>query len=196
MGQYYRGVILNEEKNEVINALCCYAHGNGAKLMEHSYIGNHYVRAYEYLLSTTFKNKPFVWCGDYADTDWYCKAIDFDDSRTKDMYERKYNCAYPTERTDTKHHLTIPYKKWKYNKYLINYDKGQYVKLPKRKKDVWQIHPLPLLCADGNGRGGGDYSGINENMVGIWAYDHIGIANELPTDKYYTELKVEFKEIW
>ena len=196
MGQYYRGVILNEEKTEVINALCCYAHGNGAKLMEHSYIGNHYVRAYEHLLSTTFKNKPFVWCGDYADTDWYGKAIDFDDSRTKDMYERKYNCAYPTNRTETKHHLTIPHRKWRYNKYLINYDKAQYVKLPKCKKGVWQIHPLPLLCADGNGRGGGDYSGINENMVGIWAYDHIGIANELLTDKYYTEMKVEFKEIW
>ena len=85
MGQYYRGVILNEEKNEVINSLCCYAHGNGAKLMEHSYIGNHYVRAYEYLLSTTFKNKRFVWCGDYADTDLYYKAINFDDNRTKDM---------------------------------------------------------------------------------------------------------------
>ena len=70
------------------------------------------------------------------------------------------------------HHLTIPHRKWRYNKYLINYDKAQYVKLPKCKKGVWQIHPLPLLCADGNGRGGGDYNGINENMVGIWAYDH------------------------
>ena len=51
MGQYYRGAILNKEalnNNEIKieKSLCCYIHGNGAKLMEHSYVGNTYVGAY------------------------------------------------------------------------------------------------------------------------------------------------------
>ena len=192
MGQYYRGVILNNEKTEVINTLCCYAHKNGAKLMEHSWIGNRYVRAYEYLLSTTFKNKPFVWCGDYADTDWYNKAVYFDNDRAKEMYIRKYGKPCEEKWLDSKYSLKISSSKWKYNKYIINYDKKEYVKLPKSNPKKWDIHPLPLLCADGNGRGGGDYNGINQNMVGIWAYDHIGVDNEIPFG--FKELKVNFKE--
>ena len=196
MGQYYKGVILNEEKTEVINALNCYAHNNGAKLMEHSYIGNHYVRAYEHLLATTFKGKPFVWCGDYADTDWYSKGWTFDDDKAKDNFYDKYGYNFEGSYIDTDFYPSLPYNKLRYYKYILNYDTKQYVKLPKHKKGVWQIHPLPLLCADGNGRGGGDYNGINENMVGIWAYNHIGVGNDIPTDDYWTELKTDFKEEW
>ena len=111
MGQYYKGVILNEEKTEVINALNCYAHGNGAKLMEHSYIGNHYVKAYEHLLATTFKGKPFVWCGDYADTDWYSKGWTFDDDKAKDNFYNKYGYNFEGRLMDNEFYPTLPYNK-------------------------------------------------------------------------------------
>ena len=194
MGQYYKGVILNEEKTEVINALNCYAHGNGAKLMEHSYIGSHYVRAYEHLLATTFKGKPFVWCGDYADNDWYSKGWTFDDNKAKDNFYNKYGYNFEGRLMDNEFYPTLPYNKLRYYKYLLNYDTKEYVKLPKYRKDKWVIHPLPLLCADGNGRGGGDYYGTNENMVGIWAYNHIGIGNDIPTEGFWKELKITFEE--
>ena len=197
MGQYYRGAILNEEKNEVIKALCCYAHNNGAKLMEHSWIGNHYVKAYEHLLATTFKNKPFVWIGDYADNanihDLACK---FTDDRAKEKYFNLHKCTSDHERyLDKEYYDSIPYNKLKYYKYLLNYDTKQFVKLPKINKNKWVIHPVPLLCADGNGRGGGDYHDnghCDYDKVGIWAYNHIGVSNTLPAD--FIELKCNFNE--
>ena len=194
MGQYYRGAILNEEKNDVIKSLCCYVHNNGAKLMEHSYIGNHYVRAFEKLLGTTYKNKPFVWVGDYADkSEYYGQACTYCDNKAKGNFLNKHGSDIENDKyIDSIYYENIPYNKTRYYKYLLNYDTKQYVKLPKYNKNKWVIHPLPLLCADGNGRGGGDYYGTNMDMVGIWAYNHIGCDNEVPIE--FTELKVEFVE--
>ena len=42
------------------------------------------------------------------------------------------------------------------------------------------LHPLSLLTAEGNGRGGGDYNGPNMDMVGTWARDVISMENEAP----------------
>jgi hypothetical protein len=67
-----------------------------------------------------------------------------------------------------------------------------FVRIPELSEN-WDIHPLPLLCADGNQRGGGDYYGANEDLVGSWAYDRIGIDNEIPKG-ITTELVVTFKE--
>ena len=71
MGQYYKACVLKKNwkqaKNTIEVALSSYDFENGAKLMEHSYIGNSYVRSVEHLLSDKFKGYPFVWCGDYAD---------------------------------------------------------------------------------------------------------------------------------
>ena len=53
-----------------------------------------------------------------------------------------------------------------------------------------QINPLPLLLAQGNGQGGGDYRGKNENTVGIWAKNEISIEFEVPEG--YKELIVSF----
>ena len=57
MGQYFHGVILNSHKKNYPNKekvkawLSPYDYGNGAKLMEHSYIGNDYVSAFEALIN-------------------------------------------------------------------------------------------------------------------------------------------------
>ena len=42
-------------------------------------------------------------------------------------------------------------------RYIINWTKREFVAVPKFKKDTWTVHPLPILTADGVGRGGGDY---------------------------------------
>lgn len=183
MGQYYRGAILDLnsfKKNEinVVKAFCCYSHCNGAKLMEHSYVGNWYVKEYEKALATEFFGMPFVWVGDYADvkfdTEVYLSADSYINEKTKEKTE----------------YDTLP----TYN-YIVNLDKKLFVRIPENNKDKNKliIHPLPLLCCSGNKRGGGDYYGTNEQLVGSWAYDRIGVTNELPKD-ITEELIVTFEE--
>ena len=46
--------------------------------------------------------------------------------------------------------------------------------------DGWCVDPLPILTAIGNGWGGGDYGGINTNVVGSWAFDEIFVSEEDP----------------
>lgn len=224
MGQYYRGAILGKESIEeqkitIEKALCCYVHGNGAKLMEHSYVGNTYVGAYIKLLAEQYYGYPFVWVGDYADdkfnTNVYEKALlyieDVIESNAKKQgyvkdyvsYRKfmKYDCGDEIVLSEMKDEDDFA-EKYSYEevggnqldyKYILNFDKKQYVKIPQYNENEWTIHPLPLLCADGNGRGGGDYSGSDMDKVGVWAYDRIGISNEIPND--FTELVVNFDEV-
>lgn len=222
MGQYYRGVVLGKttkkaKKIIVRKAFCCYAHKNGAKLMEHSYVGNWYVKEYEYALANQFFGFPFVWAGDYADEKYdtlvYEKALIHIDKQTAKIakamgYKKNPNSnwgaeyvkngAYVSEKEVSEH---IPYDELPTYKYIINFDKKVFVRIPEKPVNPYDengnyiltIHPLPLLCADGNGGGGGDYWGANETLVGSWAYDRIGVSNELP-DNIKTELIVTFKE--
>lgn len=217
MGQYYRGVVLGKTTKRakriiVKQAYCCYAHYNGAKLMEHSYVGNWYVKAYEQALGGKFYGYPFVWVGDYADemfnTDVYTKAHEFIDNVTKrnakkkgfylngfvfeklckDGFIEKGDESDFVEKVITKDNAD----KVDTYKYIINFDKKVAVEIPEYDENTWDIHPLPLLCASGNGRGGGDYHGINEDMVGKWAYDRIGMSNELPDG--FKLIEIVFKE--
>ena len=55
-----------------------------------------------------------------------------------------------------------------------------------------KYHPLPLLVAEGNCRGGGDYNGINENIVGSWARDVISVENNI--QEGYTEFECKFDD--
>lgn len=57
---------------------------------------------------------------------------------------------------------------------------------------VWVTHPLPLLTAIGNGRGGGDYHGTNESMVGMWAMDLLSFTEDRPSSK--NEVLIPFIE--
>lgn len=217
MGQYYRGVILskNTKKSEKIivkQSFCCYAHDNGAKLMEHSYVGNWYVKEYERALAEEFYGYPLVWSGDYADThfdtDVYTKALEFIDKATRKNakalgYRKNKNGRWGDEFirdgiTASEKSLAIatPYEELNTTyEYIINFTKKMFVRIPKKSGNGLLIHPLPLLCADGNGRGGGDYEGTNMELIGSWAFDRIGVANELPKS-IKTELVVEFKECY
>lgn len=190
MGQYYRGVILGKttkrtKKIIVRKAFCCYEHHNGAKLMEHSYVGNWYVKEYEHALANKFFGFPFVWIGDYAEDKY--------DTNVFDAAHNYIDSKKVVEAT--------PYDNLPTYKYIINFDKKVFVRIPEKPNNhydekgnyILTIHPLPLLCADGNQQGNGDYYGTNETLVGSWAYDRIGVGNELP-DNIKTELVVSFEE--
>lgn len=179
MGQYY--VAVNVDTMEHVEP---HSYDNGAKLMEHSYIGNNFVEAVEFLLIDDGKDKArwsgqrIVWAGDYADYE--------QDENGNDL---GYN-LYTKLDGDGLNMLieTIPQE---YN-YLVNLDKQEYVdktKCPKGESD-WQINPLPLLTADGNGRGGGDY-GHDNDYVGSWARNRIALMKVIPEG--YTEIQPDFK---
>ena len=55
-----------------------------------------------------------------------------------------------------------------------------------------RIHPLPLLMAEGNGRGGGDYYGSDMELVGTWARCVISVERQVPEG--YSELVCNFTE--
>ena len=187
MGQYYNPSILKKNwkqaKNPVKASLKCYDYNNGAKLMEHSYIGNGFVNAVEDLLADSYKGYPFVWIGDYADKvstntgehDIYNDANSFIyKDNTQDDFSKKYK-KLKASIPDEIHHY----------KYLINYTKKEYCIIPEKKENVWQVHPLPLLTCNGNSLGGGDYMLSNDeydykedSRIGSWAFNRIGITND------------------
>lgn len=179
MGQLYRVVIKNEKGeitifNRKVNGVY-----ELAKLTEHSWWYNDFVGS---LVNIIYQRPTQVaWVGDYADADI---TIDNDEL---------YNLAWIDNDGQSihKHVLLLD------NKYLVNHNKKVYLDCNKYKekimdKDGWCLHPLPLLTAIGNGKGGGDYYGINQNDVGSWAYEKISVEDNPPVG--YTEEVYEFNE--
>lgn len=175
MGQYFKPILLAENKKSVKSWMYSHEYDNGLKLMEHSYIGNSFVSAFESLI----KGNPqrVVWGGDYADE---CKG------RKTNLYSRckESEKANPTEKFTTTE-----------TRYVVNHSKKEFVdkfSVPEIKD--WKgakIHPLPLLTCEGNGRGGGDFRGENK-FVGTWARDVISVESKKPQG--YTEIKPNFEE--
>jgi len=172
MGQYYKPVVLNE-KNQPVLHFSCYDFGNGAKLMEHSWVGNDFVGFVEIYLA----NSPqrIVWAGDYADEE---------SGEVETIYEKAsrhgYRLSHGQDDVIDKYSHNFGYgKAAKRLKYLINYTKNQYVIKPNvPKEDGWQINPLPLLTCEVNGRGGGDFRGRDQkNLIGSWSRDLIGLSS-------------------
>jgi len=183
MGQYYKAIILGEaklSKQEIIRIFMeAWNYNNGAKLTEHSYLLNSFVNAFEFLLTPEgmFYKSRVVWAGDYADNEEGLEA----------------NLYQLTDGQTEKHHLGN-IKNTEDYRYIINHTKKQYVDKQRNKTD--DFHPLPLLTAEGNGRGGGDYRGIDENLIGIWARDVISVEKEKEKEKLdeYTELVCNFSD--
>lgn len=200
MGQYYAPCILKKNwkraKNPIEVSFCSHRFDNGLKLMEHSYVRNSFVTAMCYLLANNYFGRNFAWVGDYADnreTDMYNKdGVSFYD-KGSELWEKKKNLETEEE---VKKAISYDdgYMSLPTYKYIVNLTKNEYIKIPKFKDGVLTIHPLPLLCADGNGRGGGDYFGKNETYIGRWAYDKIGITNDRKAIIGLEELKIKFKE--
>lgn len=213
MGQYYRPIILDSNNKPLLYA-SSYDFGNGAKLLEHSWLKNDFVRFIELLLMKA--PQKLVWAGDYADnedpstlTDVELKSISDESSEYwkmetlrkegANLYSLCENAIKLVSGEDIKDKYSHRFKTIAplTAKYLVNHTKKQFVnktKLPITRYDM-KIHALPLLTCEGNGRGGGDYRNENDSNVGLWARDLIGVVikkSDIPKD--YTELVVTFNE--
>jgi len=159
----------------------------GLKLMEHSYIDNPMMNLVERLLMPdgAWHKNSIVWAGDYADGE----GIESDrNGGTLNWYlivgenkENEVNHEGMTEKIPEEY------------RYIINHTKKQFVDKSKLVEGKWGIiHPLSLLTAEGNGRGGGDYRGSREDEVGLWARDSISVETKAPEG--FTEIDGQFKE--
>ena len=160
-----------------------------AKLLEHSWWQNPFVNAFSEFLY----NEPsrVAWVGDYAD-----EPDDFDFPNCSAFYVPCYGeiwgdtvSAIGVSSTD----FTLD------DKFLVNYDTKEYIDLNEYKatsvdKHGWVIHPLPLLTAVGNDRGGGDFHEGNTGFenVGIWAWHLISIADKSPAS--FSKIEIRFIE--
>lgn len=173
MGQYYYPVFLAEKgttKGEFIRGwLEPRRGGNGSKLTEHASVFADVVQAAIFYLSREgpFYKTRFVWAGDYADKE---PVDEDDDEPPKNLYHLAY--AEPEK--------CLPMKKTRGDAYhfFVNHTTRQFVDL--RKFHRYAYHPIPLLTAEGNGQGGGDYRGRDEEYVGIWARDVLSVEETAP----------------
>lgn len=212
MGQYYKPIFLTE-KNKPKAYVYSHDFGSGLKLMEHSWLKNHFVRFVE----TQLMNAPqkLVWAGDYADnekpetiTKAEIKALAKEDSEYWNSEKLKAEgvnlyslCETVTklthnERVDDKYNHNFKCIAPMTAKYLINHDRKEFVNKSKtpKDKDGWRIHPLPLLTCEGNGRGGGDFRG-DSSLIGLWARNRIEVvSNKADIPKGYTELIFDLVE--
>jgi hypothetical protein len=171
MGQYYKAVVLKDNKKTIEKFVTSWSYSNGSKLMEHSWVKNQFVKSFESLIHNN--PKRVVWAGDYADE---CKGLKTNVyNRCNDKLEVKPNELNISD-----------------SRFVINHSKKMFVDKTKvLDNDGWQIHPLPLLTCEGNGRGGGDFRGESD-LVGSWARDLISVSKDLPNG--YKELVFDLIE--
>lgn len=181
MGQYYAPVSLDKKQ-----WIYSHTYQNGLKIMEHSYVGNDFVGAVERLLipgGDWYKTR-IIWAGDYADEEVSGEFYKLDESgkpRTINSLAHQWDEVAPKPLTWA--------EREKYP-YLLNHSKKQYVNMQNLdgkdntleafdQEDTYLIDPLPLLTAEGNGRGGGDFHG-EDSRIGTWARDTISLEEKVP----------------
>ena len=190
MGQYYRAILGDKYG---LNCKVFDRSVDGeytfAKLLEHSWWLNSFVNAF----SEFIYNEPsrVAWVGDYA-----TEPDDFDFQNCSAFYVPSYGEVWGDSVSAigvTFTNLTID------GKFLLNHDTKQFVDLDAYKaactdKHDWTIHPLPLLTAVGNDRGGGDFHAGNTgfDFVGSWAWQLISFADSPPED--FAKFNLVFRE--
>ena len=182
MGQYYVACFVNESKNQVENFFDSWTTNNGSKLMEHSYIGNNFVMN----VTCQMINSPkrLIWAGDYGD------AVVGDNNY--------YDLCDNSNKSQNEINIEVFKEALDANTIYINHSKREWFDLKKQILPAFKgwsgkIHPLPILTADGNGRGGGDYDGTLMEMVGTWKGDLIEVSNTIPDN--YIEIEPLFTEM-
>lgn len=167
MGQYYECIFIDENE-----CYYCIRPVDGAKLMEHSYVETDTMRMVENVLRPggMCYGMRVVWAGDYAD-----KERGKDDNLYHIEKVSLNNVAGRVEPNRLR--------------YVVNHDKKEFVDVTKiaERPSGLHVHPLPLLTAEGNGQGGGDYFSYDpDGLIGSWARDRISMENLIPAG--YAEL--------
>ena len=169
MGQYYKAYVKRGNENPIV--LSPWDYNNGAKLMEHSWLGNDFVNAVYILID---KEPARVgWIGDYSDD------VGCDEEIYKTCWSDDAINAFVTVSCN----FFVENEKIVGKGFLINHSKKEFIDLKNYAiaaiDDRKMIaNPLPLLTAIGNGQGGGDYhkTNINYELVGHWFMDEIEYA--------------------
>lgn len=210
MGQYYRPVIVTENKTHIFKNWLRTIDGTsdyqGAKITEHSWIGNHWVDS---VLSRLYnKQARVMWVGDYTERK---PVISADDTVTPISAVEYYNtsqAALARQGINATIHGSVKQRKTDYkwdDKFIVNLSRKEYLNMHEyilrststaTDWEGWCIHPLPLLTSTGGDQGGGDYhsSFIDAYYVGRWAFDLITVTKVEPDTNEYTKLNVTFDE--
>ena len=190
MGQYYRPILGDEfGLNCKVFDRSVDGEYTFAKLLEHSWWKNPFVNAFsEYLYDAPSR---VCWVGDYAD-----EPEDFCFYNCSAFYVPCYLAIWG-DKVET---IGVSSSAFTLDgKFLLNHDTKQFIDLNEYKatsvdKHCWVIHPLPLLTAVGNDRGGGDFHEGNTGYenVGIWAWHLLSFADKSPED--FSKISIVFKE--
>ncbi len=188
MGQYYHAVVGKKDaksKDDIKvfspfnvvdengeDAGSCY------KLLEHGWVGNFYCLCIEKQL---YKNPQRVaWVGDYVEEDDLPPVMAAAKADYVPAPEEVWGKDVKTPKQVYDGFTTG-------GKFLVNHTTKQYIDMDAyiercSDADGWQVNPLVVLTAIGNGRGGGDYVGeAGEEDVGTWAWHIISIEDEAPS---------------
>jgi hypothetical protein len=177
MGQYYKVVSLDAEQ---------YISPFGAKLVEHFWVDNTYMKQVERLLSPggSWHKTRLVWAGDYAD-----EALFVPEGFEKEtLYSYAYNnYTLPPDGKEDGPDI----------RYVVNHSKNLYIDMEDipnlEEEEDFKIHPLPILTSSGNGRGSGDYRDDDDTNIGSWAGDVISTEFIEPEHmEKYTEFFTEY----
>lgn len=201
MGQYYKTIIKYEHDDRpvAVDSL-------GYKLLEHNYFHNRHTDAVTKLI---YKRPcQLAEMGDYAD-DYLLNPECQTETFRKKSNEIKLDLAVLYHKYRFNDSINVyednnseGYKpKWDYDKlWFVNHSLKVGIHLGKsmernKNKDGWILYTPNLLCAVGNGLGGGDYYDNLPNFedVGAWAGDIVEITDELPAD-YTEDTETYFKE--
>ena len=214
MGQYYEAVIADPMKRKAVKnyrKYVPYDFDNGAKLMEHSYIGTNITGEVENHIYE-YGPRRIMWFGDYT----YDDPSDCIDAKNR-------NGILPTQTEVAKIQKNEPefFSKTLYNdefvekyknSFLVNHTQKLYIDMARYWKEnrtkqkcyivdaptqptyewrTWCVDPLPILTATVN-HSGGSYYGPNEDKACSWTWDIIAIEDEPPAS--YKEVMYHFKE--
>ena len=157
-------------------------------------------------------NKPgrLAWLGDYHEVGDFAILNPDLPKIIEKRFNEHYKCfTLPDceEFCNGKHvrHYNKPEEvKERQGRFILNHDKKCYIDMVEYEKnnltctedDDWHFHPIPLLTAVGNGRGGGDFHGIGEEDVGCWAGDLLEVRNAKPNGYIDVTEDIQFQEIY
>lgn len=204
MGQYFNALIQSNDETVCISPFL------GAKLMEHSFMGDDFA---DYAVSL-LHNAParIAWVGDLARG--YKKPFGHSSESAVDLFEKAYSKSSGTREIGVEDYYGISwdeyyelikdsnaakengFKRFEFDysgKYLYNHDTKQYISfdeyyqnnacLMERDDESYPvcINPVSLLTAVGNGEEWGDFRGsIGLGNVGLWANDTLEVVDKKP----------------
>lgn len=211
MGQYYRCMIGLQYDYPV--GLSSWDYDCGAKLMEHSFVGNGYVdaaiRLMKQIEERTEKYNRIAWVGDYADSILpnVVHKNKKDIAKCTFLYAAYVNAwmyrgdggadFIPEMSTDDLSDIPYGARTHSIGGIVCNMDTKEYVRVPPDVDEwPWSIHPLPLLTCIGNGCGGGDYHcGDCMDAVGRWAGDHVTWVSDEDSETFIDENVLKYLDI-